>query len=179
MFSANQTLNGERKDSTVNIEATGVFGWQVATWDLREAVNATAEHFTSEIDEFERAGLEKQQASLINVPLVKTSPIKFECEYYTTLRLPGNPPMGTCDVVIGRVIGVHIDESVLTEGKVDLSKVMPIARCGYFDYAVVKGDSLFEMIIPGDEKQLRGLEGSVKGNRQTQEEQSSSTAESS
>jgi flavin reductase (DIM6/NTAB) family NADH-FMN oxidoreductase RutF len=114
-----------------------VFCWNVATWDLREAVNQTAAFYTDDVDEFKEAGLEKIQGILVNAPMVARSPIRFECEYYSTLRLPGNPPMGTVDVVIGRVVGIHIDEAVLTEGKIDLGKVMPIARCGYFEYAAI------------------------------------------
>lgn len=131
MFSANQDLNNKRKDSVNNVEATRVFCWNVATWGLREAVNASAEWLADDVDEFHRAGLEKEMAKLVDVPMVKRSPIKFECQYYSTLRLPGNPPMGSVDVIIGRVIGVHIADSVMTNGKIDLAKVEPIARCGY------------------------------------------------
>ncbi|KAK5104847.1 hypothetical protein LTR62_002780 [Meristemomyces frigidus] len=159
MFAANTDLNENRKDSTINAEATGEFCWNVATWKLREAVNASAEWFSPEVDEFARAGLEKQPARTVNVSLVKASPIKFECKYYNTLRLPGNPPMGTVDVVIGKVVAIHIDEAVLTEGMIDLDKVRPIARCGYHQYSVVRKDTMFEMVIPGDPKQLVGLEG--------------------
>ena len=165
MFSANQDLNEVRKNSVDNAEATGEFCWNVATWDLREAVNATAEWFAGEVDEFERTGLEKEKASLVNVPMVKASPIKFECKHYSTIRLPGNPPMGSVDVVIGRVIAIHIDDKVLTDGMVDLGKVQPIARCGYHQYTVVRPESLFEMIIPGDPTQLVGLEGNVQKSR--------------
>lgn len=93
MFSANQTGFGERKDTTRNAEATGVFCWQLATWDLREAVNKSAEAVPYGVDEFERAGLEKTWSEVLKtpVPMVKQSPVRFECEYYTTLRLPGNP----------------------------------------------------------------------------------------
>jgi flavin reductase (DIM6/NTAB) family NADH-FMN oxidoreductase RutF len=165
MFSSNQTFEAERKDTVVNAESTGEFVWNMATWDLREAVNASAEAFTADVDEFEKIGLEKEQAGLVNVPMVKASPIKFECKYYSTLRLPGNPPMGTVDVVIGRVVGVHISEDILTDGLVDLGKAMPIARCGYYQYTVVRPETLFEMIVPGDPKMLVGLEGNASGNR--------------
>jgi len=95
------------------------------------------------------------------VPMVKASPVRFECVYHSTIRLPGNPPMGTVDIVIGRVVGVHIDEEVLTDGKLDVRKTEPIARCGYYEYAVVR--ETFEMVIPGmDEAILAGLEGSTK-----------------
>jgi len=65
--------------------------------------------------------------------------------------------MGSVDVVIGKVVGIHIDEGVLTEGKVDLGKVMPIARCGYYEYAVIRGDAVFEMVVPGGKEMLVGL----------------------
>ena len=73
--------------------------------------------------------------------------------------------MGSVDVVIGKVVGIHIDPGVLTEGKVDLGKVLPIARCGYFEYAVIRGDAVFEMVVPGGKEMLVGLEGSVKGQK--------------
>jgi len=73
--------------------------------------------------------------------------------------------MGSVDVVIGKVVGIHIDEGVLTDGKVDLEKVMPIARCGYFEYVVVRGENVFEMVVPGGKEMLVGLEGSVKGQK--------------
>ncbi len=63
---------------------------------------------------------------------------------------------------ISRVVGIHIAKEVLTEGKIDLGKVLPIARCGYHEYTVVRGESVFEMIIPGDPKQLVGLEGNAE-----------------
>ena len=176
MFSANQTPTTSQKDTVKNAELTGVFCWNLATYELREFVNATAELLSSDIDEFEHVGIEKEDAKLnsvlvqgksVPVPMVKRSPIKFECTHYTTLRLPGSPPMGAADVVIGRVIGVHIDESVLTNGRIDVKKTVPIARLGYFEYAKVT--EVFEMRIPGDDKiMMAGLEGSVREHRKLQ-----------
>lgn len=111
------------------------------------------------MDEFERVKLEKEMGKVFpTLPLVKASPVRFECQYYTTLRLPGNAPMGSVDVVIGRVMGVHIAEWCLTDGKIDVRKTKPIARLGYYEYTVVK--DVFEMVIPGEnEAVLAGLEG--------------------
>ena len=69
-------------------------------------------------------------------------------------------------MVIGRVLGVHIDDGVLKNGKIDLGVTQPIARLGYYDYCVVKPESTFSMVIPGDAKQGGGLEGSTKKNRE-------------
>lgn len=131
MFSANQTPTAQQKDTVKNTEATGKFCWNLATYDLREAVNLTAEQTAYGVDEFEKAGLAKVDSTLNEVdvkgkkrkiPMVRDSPVRFECEYYTTLRLPGAPPVGSVDVVIGKVVGIHIDERVLTDGKIDIQK---------------------------------------------------------
>jgi hypothetical protein len=73
------------------------------------------------------------------------------------------------DVVIGRVLGVHIDERFLSkEGKLDVKLTEPIARLGYYDYAVVR--DTFEMRVPNTSvEMLAGLEGSTKGNRELRE----------
>ena len=60
-------------------------------------------------------------------------------------------------------MGVHVDDAVLTEGKLDVRKTRPIARCGYYEYAVV--EDTFDMVIPGNSKDtLYGLEGSASQN---------------
>ena len=154
------------RNTVTNAETSGVFCWNIATYALREAVNLTASFSPDSLDEFAIANLAKTPSRIVNnVPMVAASPIRFECEYHSTLRLPGNPPMGSVDVVIGKVVGIHIDEGVLTDGKVDLEKVMPIARCGYFEYVVVRGENVFEMVVPGGKEMLVGLEGSVKGQK--------------
>lgn len=59
-------------------------------------------------------------------------------------------------------MGIHIDDSVLTDGKIDIRKTKPIARCGYYEYACI--EDTFEMVIPGNGKVLYGLEGSAAAN---------------
>jgi len=173
MFSANQTTSAHQKDTVINAEATGKFCWNLATWDLREELNIKSEQVPYDVDEYARARLESLDSKIVrvsvgkedrSVPMVAWSPARFECEHYTTLRLPGNPPTGAVDVVIGKVVGIHIDESVLTDGKIDVAKTQPIARCGYYEYAVVR--KVFEMRMPNtSEEGLAGLEESVRGSR--------------
>jgi flavin reductase (DIM6/NTAB) family NADH-FMN oxidoreductase RutF len=160
MFSGNQTVDGVRKDSVRNIEATGEFVWNMATYALRDAVNKSAQDLPPDVDEFVVAGVTKAPARLVKAPMVAESPVHFECRYHQTLRLPGNGKMGTVDVVIGQVIAVHIADDALTpEGRLDVLKIRPIARLGYYDYTSI--ESRFEMIIPATtDLHLAGLEGS-------------------
>ena len=157
MFSANQDARGQRKHSVVNAETSGQFVWNMATWAQREAVNRTSEDVPG--DEFAYAGLTKLPSRLVRPPRVAGSPIHFECAYVQTVRLPGNGPMGTIDVVFGRVIAVHIDDAALTaDGKVDIVKLRPLARMGYYDYTTVT--EVFPMQPQGSKARAAGLEGS-------------------
>jgi len=52
-------------------------------------------------------------------------------------------------VIFGEVIGVHIDDAMITgDGLIDVAKMMPIGRLGYNDYARVDADSSFTMVRP-------------------------------
>jgi flavin reductase (DIM6/NTAB) family NADH-FMN oxidoreductase RutF len=159
MFAANQTSQGRRKDTVVNVEETGEFVYNMAIYGLREAVNLSASEVPPEVDEFELAGVTKAPSIRVKPCRVAESPVQFECIHHQTLRLPGKGLMGTVDVVIGRVVLVHIkDEVIRRDGRLDIVKIRPLARLGYYDYTTV--DSLFEMVIPGDNAPLlSGLEG--------------------
>lgn len=163
MFAANQNTLGKRKDTVVNSEETGEFVYNMATYDLREAVNRSAAEVPPEVDEFELAHVTKAPSIRVKAFRVAESPVQFECRYHQTLRLPGNGLMGTVDVVIGRVVLIHIRDDVIgADGRLDILKIRPLARLGYYDYTTV--DSLFEMVIPGEnENLLIGLEGAAGG----------------
>lgn len=165
MFAANQNTLGKRKDTVVNSEQTGEFVYNMATYDLREAVNRSAAEVHPEVDEFVLAQVTKARSIRVKPFRVAESPVQFECRYHQTLRLPGNGLMGTVDVVIGRVVLVHIRDDVIgADGRLDIIKIRPLARLGYYDYTTV--DSLFEMVIPGEnENLLIGLEGAAGGTK--------------
>jgi flavin reductase (DIM6/NTAB) family NADH-FMN oxidoreductase RutF len=162
MFAANQNTRGTRKDSAINAEQTGEFVYNMATYELREAVNRSAAEVPPEIDEFEIAGLTKAPSVMVKPCRVAESPVQFECRYYQTIRLPGNGLMGSVDIIIGRVVLIHIkDDAITPDGRIDILKIRPLARLGYYDYTTV--DSIFEMVIPGEnEALLIGLEGAAE-----------------
>jgi len=159
MFAANQSVLGGRKDTVRNTEATGWFVWNMATWDLREAVNVSSRAVGPEVDEFELAGVDKEECVEAPGPRVRQSPCHFECRYLQTVRLPAARETPSVDLVIGRVEHVHVDDAVLdAAGRLDLLKVRPIARLGYHDYTCV--DNVFEMVPPGaSAAELAGLAG--------------------
>lgn len=155
MFAANQHPDGRRKDTVINAEETGWFVWNMATWDLREAVNISAMVLPRGESEFDRLQVTKKTADLSNTPMVAESPFHFECRYLSTHRLPGNSTVGSVDVVYATVERIHLDENCLTpDGRIDIPKVKPIARMGYYDYTVVT--DTFEMKVPGSDADAMG-----------------------
>ena len=159
MFAANQLSSGRRKDSVVNAEETGWFVWNMATYALRDAVNISAMEVPSDEDEFVRAGVTKAACVDAPCPRVAESPCHFECRYLSTTRLAGKSNHGWVDVVFGEVVRIHVADDVLTpDGKIDIAKIRPIARMGYYDYTVV--NEIFEMKIPNASgAAIDGLEG--------------------
>lgn len=148
MFSgSNRPGTGTRKDSVINAEETGEFVVNMATYELREKVSMTARFVEPEVDEFELAGLGKLPSKLIKPPRVAESPIHLECIYHSTLTLPANQRHSIHHVVIGEVVGIHIRDDVLKDGKIDFLKVRPLARLGYMDYTSVL--EVFTMKVEG------------------------------
>lgn len=158
-----QKTSGDRKDTIENAERTGDFVWNMATYDLREAVNISAQEVHADVDEFELAGLTKEPSRLVKPFRVKESPIQFECEYYQTIRLPLGGAKRAVDMLIGRVVGIHIaKEAIRDDGLIDVLKIRPLARLGYYDYTSI--ESTFQMIIPESLEKpglLAGLEGAM------------------
>lgn len=161
MFAANQLSDGRRKDTVINAEETGWFVWNMATYDLREAVNISAVEFPPEVDEFEKAGVSRAASVDAPAPRVAESPCHFECRYLSTHRLSGNSTSGWVDVVFGEVVRIHVDDAFVTpQGKLDIVKIRPLARLGYYDYTSIT--EVFEMKIPGaSESAAAGLEGKI------------------
>jgi len=165
MFSSGSRFeDGGPKDSARNAVLTGEFVCNMATWDLRDQVNTTAQMVPSDVDEAKMAGLEMVASNMVGPPRVKASPVQLECRYHATMTLPGNSIDNITYVVVGEVVGVHINDDVITEdGKIDILKCRPLARMGYFDYMSV--ESVFEMAPSGPnvERMRRGLEGRARG----------------
>ena len=145
MFASSTKSNGVSKDTRYCAETTGEFVVNLATYAAREPMNRTSEALPLGINEFEIAELEFLPSVLVKPPRVKCSPVHMECKFLQTIEMPA----GVTDrnfVSFGRVVGVHIDDELIVDGRVDICRARPIARMGYMDYAVV--DGVFEMIAP-------------------------------
>jgi len=135
------------KDSRANIEATGEFVCNLATWDLREVMNATSAVHPAGVDEMRESGLTPAPSRLVRPPRVAESPVHLECRLWKVVDLPSWDPEEPNGLVIGEVVGIHIADELIKNGRVDIVAARPIARLGYSEYAVV--DAKFSMRRPG------------------------------
>jgi flavin reductase (DIM6/NTAB) family NADH-FMN oxidoreductase RutF len=133
MFASNNP-----KDSQRNAEATGEFVVNMATSVLRIEMNATSAPVPAGVDEAVLNGLEMVPSVSVRPPRVARSPVALECLVSNVVPVVGRD--GTeypTAMVIGEVVGIHIDDSVIIDGRVEISMLQPLSRLGYLDYGLV------------------------------------------
>jgi flavin reductase (DIM6/NTAB) family NADH-FMN oxidoreductase RutF len=140
--------SGGRKDSQRNAEATGEFVCNLVTSKHARAMNLTSAPFPHGVNEFEAAGLAQAPSRLVRPPRVADAPAALECKLLLVLPLKDlDGQLTPSTLVLGQVVGVHIDPVFLKGGRFDLVAAGTIARCGYRgDYTQVT--ALFEMLRP-------------------------------
>jgi len=136
------------KDSATFVGEVKEFVWNLVTYELRAAMNETSAPLQRGRSEFERAGLEMAPSRLVAPPRVAASRCAMECRVVHQLELRDLEGRATDHhLVIGQVVGVHLDESAIVGDGVDTATLRPVARCGGpGDYAVV--EKLFQMFRP-------------------------------
>ncbi len=112
----------ETHKTVENIKARGAF-----TVSIADAAHITeADYFGIESgndvpDKFERSGMTASKAENVDAPVINEFPLCIECEFIEYQR--GEYGCG----VIGKIVGVTADESVLVNGELDMSLVNAIA----------------------------------------------------
>jgi len=139
-----------RKDSLNNIEATGDFVWNLVTQPQVEAMNQTCKAVPPEVSEFDIAGLSTAPSNIVSVPRVAESPVSFECRCTQILQLKtleGNSVETW--VVFGEVVGIHIEERLISTGIYDTATAQHVMRGGGpADYFSIGPEQLFKIYRP-------------------------------
>jgi flavin reductase (DIM6/NTAB) family NADH-FMN oxidoreductase RutF len=138
-----------RKDAVTFVEETGEFVCNLATFDLREQMNLTSAMLPRGESEMAHAGLAAAPSRLVKPPRVAAAPAALECKWLQTVPL--NPLGGgepSYYLVIGQVVGIHIDDRFIVDGLVDTAAMRPIARSGYRDYFVATPETRFSITRP-------------------------------
>ncbi len=132
------------KDSVANIRETGVFCVNIVEEAAKDAMNTSSSHFPAGTDEFEKTGLQVAQCQEIDCPRVANAPANMECRMTQIVKIEGE----TNYVVFGEVVGVHMRDDCIRNGRFDVTTFRPLARLGYRDYSVVT--DMFELQRPDD-----------------------------
>ena len=131
--------DGRLKDTTRNIVDTGEFVWNMATFELREWVVASSRDLAPEVDEFDAVGIPWLPSNSVRPRRVRGSPVQFECRLIQQMDIPGHTPDSQARILVGEVVGIHIDDAALTpDGRIDIPRLRPLARLGYRDYTDVR-----------------------------------------
>src|SRR5258708_6417883 len=139
--------SGGRKDSIAFIEETREFVCNFASFALREAVSKTGTEYPRGVNEMIEAGLGPAPPPPGRPPRVAAAPCALECKLLQIVDLRDlDGRTSQRYVVFGQVVGVHIDDRFIKDGRLDTAAMQPIARCGYNDYAVV--GKVFPMVRP-------------------------------
>jgi flavin reductase (DIM6/NTAB) family NADH-FMN oxidoreductase RutF len=142
MFSA-----GNGNDSPRNAEEMREFTTSFVSRNLIKQMNASSVAVPYGVDEFRIAGLKAEPGRLVNAPYVLGAYAVLECRVTQVIR-PATIDGGAADyvMVLGQVVGIHIDEAIIRDGRLDMSLAQPVARMGYMDYS--EASSVFEMMRP-------------------------------
>lgn len=135
---------GEKKDTLVNIEDTKQFVVNVATEETAQKMNQTSADYPYGVNEFEKAGLTPAPSVKIKPPRVKESPISMECELVQVVTISDGPLGG--NLVIGRVVYLHISESIWKNNSINHKDLKAIGRLEGAYYTKVT--DIFEMPRP-------------------------------
>lgn len=139
--------SGGRKDSVQNCEETGEFSVNMVGYSQVEAMNQSSAPYDYGVNEFEKSGLTAGQCELIDAPRVIGAYAVLECKV-TDISKPKTleGEHESAHFVIGQVVGIHIQDDVIVNGRLDAGKTQTVSRLGYMDYSVVK--DVFEVLRP-------------------------------
>ncbi len=135
---------GDTKDSVSNIRETGVFCVNIVEYAARDVMNKSSAMVDRETDEFTLAGIERAECETVPVSRVAGAPASLECRMTQIVQLEGESNFA----VFGEVVGVHMRDDCLVDGRFDVTRFQPLTRLGYRDYGVIK--EVFSLTRPDD-----------------------------
>ncbi|MBO9194157.1 flavin reductase family protein [Rhizobium sp. 16-449-1b] len=136
-----------RKDSYRNASETGEFTCNFVSRNLIDKMNMSSAAVAYDIDEFALSGLTPKKGELVDAPYVAEAFAVLECKVTEIIEpksLSGEPSENV--MIFGQVVGIHIDEAILRDGRIDMGLARPVARLGYMDYS--ESSDVFELFRP-------------------------------
>lgn len=120
--------DGTKKDTLLNIEATGEFVVNVVSEDFARQMNLCSGEYPPEVDEFAVSGLTPFPSDVVKPPRVKESRVSMECRLVQIVHVSAKPGGGS--LVLGEVVRFHVDDAVVSDDAIDPDKLRPVGRMG-------------------------------------------------
>lgn len=144
-FSPTLRRDGTKKDTLLNVEATGEFVLNAAVEPLAEQVNLSSTELPPGDSEVELTGLTLRPSARVRVPRLAEAPVNLECRVLQIIPVGAGPL--AANLVLGEVVMMHVDDGILTpEGRVDPRRLRTIGRLGGSAYC--RTTDLFSMERP-------------------------------
>jgi flavin reductase (DIM6/NTAB) family NADH-FMN oxidoreductase RutF len=135
------------KDSARNATDTGEFVFNYASKSLSEQMNNSSSNAPSGVSEFDHYNIKKADSKIIAAPRVAEANAAMECKVTSVIEtndVEGN--LTGAVIIIGQVVGVHIKDEVIRDGRFDVNLAEPVSRLGYMDFGLTC--DLHEMLRP-------------------------------
>lgn len=111
------SISMSQHKTTANLAKTGAFTVSMATEDTVVACDYVGVESASKVpDKFAKAGFHATKSSFVNAPLIDELPMALECKVKSFEN----------GILVGEIVNVNADESILTDGKIDPKKLKPI-----------------------------------------------------
>ena len=147
IFSPSRRLrNNTTKHTLQNILEIPEVVINMVTYDMVQQTSLASCEYEKGIDEFIKAGFTKEKAIRVKPPMVKESKAKLECKVVEVKAL--GTEGGAGNLVICEVLHIHIDESILENGKIIQPRLELVARLGGDWYCKVNNENLFQVTKP-------------------------------
>ena len=124
LFNTRSEGSSELKDTPRNILETNEFAVNVVTERHLEKMDHTGKSIPSDESEFDVCGVNRERCERISSPRVADAAMTMECTFLDSLEVYDRL------MILGEVEYIHIDDSVLTEGKIDSRKIATVGRLG-------------------------------------------------
>lgn len=146
MFAPNTVSADEVKDSYRNVIEVPEFVVNLVSMELAERMNATSGGFSYDVDEFDECRIESVPSTIVRPPRVRDSKAALECKVHEIVDLPLGSDGRKGHVVVGEVVGIHLDDDLIVDGLIAETRLRPLARLGYFNYTSL--GEIFEIRRP-------------------------------
>jgi flavin reductase (DIM6/NTAB) family NADH-FMN oxidoreductase RutF len=129
VISPTLTRDGRKKDTLVNVEATGELVINASCWRDAERINQSSASLPPEESEVELLGLATHPSSHVGPPRLADTAFAMECKVRQVIPV-GDGPI-SANLIIAEIVSIYIDDQMLDPaGMPDPRKVDSISRLG-------------------------------------------------